>query len=59
MEFYTRDEVAKLLRVHQRTVDRWIQAGDLKGHKLGEGRTALLRIPKNEVEKFLKKNKTS
>jgi excisionase family DNA binding protein len=59
MEFYTRNEVAKLLRVHQRTVDRWIQAGELKGYKLGEGKTALLRIPKDEVEKFLKKNKTS
>lgn len=59
MEFYTRNEVAKLLRVHQRTIDRWIQSGELKGYKLGEGRTALLRIPKSEVEKFLKKHKTS
>lgn len=58
MEFLTRKEVAEYLRVHERTVDRWIENGNLKGYKLGTGRTALLRIPKSEVERFLKKNKT-
>lgn len=57
MEFLTRKEVAKYLRVHERTVDRWIEGGLLKAYKLGEGRTALLRIPKSEIKKFLDKGK--
>jgi excisionase family DNA binding protein len=56
MEFYTRKEVAKLLRVHERTVDRWIQSGAMKGYKLGTGKTSVWRILKSEVESFLKKN---
>ncbi len=57
MEFLTRKEVAKYFRVHERTVDRWMENGSLKGYKLGKGKTALLRIPKSEVEKFLKRSK--
>jgi len=59
MEFYTRNEVAKHLRVHPRTVERWLQNGSLKGYKLGDGKTALWRIPKVEVEKFLTKHKNT
>ncbi len=57
MEFLTRQEVAKYFRVHLRTVDRWIENGSLKSYKLGKGRTALLRISKVEVEKFLERSK--
>ncbi len=57
MEFMTRTEVAKYFRVSERTVDRWIERKLLKGYKLGKGKTALLRIPKSEVEKFLEKSK--
>lgn len=57
MEFLTRKEAAKYFGVHQRTIDRWIENGSLKGYKLGSGRTALLRIPKSEAEKFLEKGK--
>lgn len=53
----TREEVAKYLRVHARTVERWLRAGQLKGFKLGEGKTALWRIPTNEVNAFLAKYK--
>lgn len=56
MEFYTRSEVAAYLRVHERTVDRWIQSGAIKGYKLGKGKTAVWRIRKSEVESFLKKH---
>ena len=56
MEFRTREEVAKYFRVHVRTVERWLRNGSLKGYKLGGGRTALWRIPKDEVEKFLAKH---
>ena len=59
MEFLTRSEVAKYFRVHQRTVDRWIENGDLKAYKLGTGRTSSMRIPKTEIDKFLEKGKKS
>ncbi len=57
MELFTRKEIAKMLRVHERTVERWIQNGLLKAYKLGEGKTASLRILKSEVKKFLEKSK--
>ena len=57
MEYLTNDEVAKILRVHPRTVDRWLKQGMLKGYKLGNGKTSLWRISKNEVKKFLEKHK--
>ena len=57
MEFLTLEEVSKFFRVHPRTVTRWLKEGSLKGYKLGKGRTALLRIPKSEVEKFMAKYK--
>lgn len=53
MEFLTRKEVAKYFRVSERTIDRWISGGSLKGYKLGKGKTALWRIPKSEIKKFL------
>ena len=56
MEFLTRGEVAKYLKVHERTIDRWIEAGRLKAYKFGTGKTATLRILKSEFEKFLKKH---
>ena len=57
MEFLTNDEVAKMMRGHSRTVDRWLTRGILKGYKLGTGKTAMWRIPKEEVKKFLAKYK--
>lgn len=56
MEFLTRKEVAKYFRVHERTIDRWIESGSLKGYKLGSGKTSILRIPKSEIKKFLDKH---
>jgi excisionase family DNA binding protein len=57
MKFLTNDEVAKLLRVHPRTVDRWLKRGMLNGYKLGSGKTSLWRISEDEVKIFLKKHK--
>ena len=56
MEFLTKEEVAKFLRVHPRTIERWLMSGALKGYKLGTGKTSLWRIKKAEVEKFLAKH---
>ena len=58
MEFLTRKEVAKYFRVSERTIDRWIVNRSLKGYKLGKGKTALWRIPKSEIKKFLDRSKS-
>lgn len=55
MEFYTLKEVAQYLRVHTRTILRWLEKGELQGYKLGIGKTSLWRISKTEVEQFLKR----
>lgn len=57
MKFFTLEEVAKELRVNPRTIMRWLKNGQLKGYKLGNSKTSLLRIPKAEVYKFLEKHK--
>jgi excisionase family DNA binding protein len=56
MKFLTKEEVAKYFRVHARTVERWLKNGSLRGYKLGKGKTALWRIPEDEVRKFLAKH---
>ena len=57
MKYLTKDEVAQELRVHPRTVERWLKSGILVGHKLGEGKTSLWRISEIEFKKFLEKSK--
>lgn len=59
MQFQTKDEVAKYLRVHPRTIERWLKSGELVGHKLGKGKTSLWRIPEAEVTKFLNRHKSA
>jgi excisionase family DNA binding protein len=53
MKFYTVQEVADSLNVHPNTIRNWINSGDLKSYKLGN----TLRISKEDLEKFLEKNK--
>jgi len=57
MKFLTKEDIAKLLKVHQRTVERWLGKGILRGYKLGKGRTALWRISQDDFDKFLRKYK--
>lgn len=57
MQYYTRNEVAKLLKVHPRTVERWLVANMLRGHKLGKGKTSLWRVSGRELKRFLDMNK--
>lgn len=52
-QYYTIDEVAKMLKVAYLTVYRWIQTNKLNAHKAGKQ----YRIKKNELEKFLKQTK--
>ena len=55
--FLTRNEVASILRVHPRTVERWLKSDSLRGYKLGEGRTSLWRISEVELMEFLGKHR--
>lgn len=57
MEFLTRREVAKYFRVSERTIERWLKNGEIKGYKLGSGKTSRWRIPKSEIKKFLSDKK--
>jgi excisionase family DNA binding protein len=59
MEFLTKKEVATYFRVHEKTIERWLKEGSLKGYKLGTGNTSLWRISKSEIEKFMEKSKNN
>lgn len=43
-------EIAEILRVHQRTVQRWISSNRLKATKVGP---KILRVRKQDLDKFL------
>ena len=47
-KLFTIEEVAKILRVHTRTVTRYIEAGRLKASKLG-----VWRIKQSDLNSFL------
>lgn len=49
-QFYSIEEVAKMLKVAYLTVYRWIQAGKLKSHKAGKQ----YRIKKEDLDIFIK-----
>lgn len=51
-EFYTVEQVAKLLQVHWQTILNYIKSGKLRAVKLGKG----YRISNNELDKFIKTN---
>lgn len=52
-ELYTTLEVAEILKVHQRTIFRYIKSGKLKASKIGNW-----RITKEDLDNFINKNKT-
>jgi len=47
----TLKETAKILRVSERTIMRYLESGKLKASKLGQW-----RIKESDLEKFLKEN---
>ncbi|MEH2319248.1 helix-turn-helix domain-containing protein [Nostoc sp.] len=53
ISFLTTIEVAELLRVHQRTVQRWISSNNLKATKVGP---RIWRIRKKDLDEFLQRN---
>lgn len=53
ISFLTTIEVAQLLRVHQRTVQRWISLNNLKATKVGP---RIWRIRQKDLDEFLQIN---
>jgi excisionase family DNA binding protein len=49
-QFLTTNEIAQILRVHQRTVQRWISSNRLKATKVGP---KILRVRREDLNKFL------
>lgn len=52
-QYYSIEEVAKMLKVAYLTVYRWIQSGRLASKKAGKQ----YRIKKEELEKFISRKK--
>jgi len=50
-KLFTLKETAKILRVSERTIMRYLKSGKLKACKLGQW-----RIKESDLEKFLKEN---
>jgi excisionase family DNA binding protein len=53
-EMLTVEEVAKQLKVHIRTVRKWIQDGELIAMDIGRG----YRISKSDLQAFIKSRQT-
>jgi len=51
-DIYTIKEVAELLKVHKRTVYRWIDSGDLRVARLGR---KTYRVFERDLRNFVKK----
>ncbi|MBA4544692.1 helix-turn-helix domain-containing protein [Thermoactinomyces daqus] len=52
-KFYTIEEIAEILKVHDRTVRREIERGNLKAVKVG----SVWRITHKDFEEYLEKNR--
>jgi len=50
-KLFTLKETAKILRVSERTIMRYLKSGKLKASKVGKW-----RIKQSDLEKFLKEN---
>ncbi len=49
-QYYSIEEIAKMLKVTYLTVYRWIQSGKLKSHKAGKQ----YRIKQSDLDYFIK-----
>lgn len=58
LEFFTTDEVAKILRVHRTTVQRMIECGQLPGSlAIQTGKRKFWRVPKTAIERLAKQSR--
>ena len=55
MTYYTPQEVAEILKVHRRSITRWIREGRLIAVRVGQQ----YRISKQDLEKFLDERRTN
>lgn len=55
-EFYTVNEVAKLLKLNPQTVRNWIDRGDLPAVRVGARR---VRIRASELDRFIEQGRTA
>ncbi len=53
-EFYTAEDLSKVLEVNIMTIYRYIKSGKLQAHKIGKE----FRIPKGEFERLLRETNT-
>ena len=51
-DIYTVKEVARIMKVHDRTVYRWIDSGDLRVARLGR---KTYRVFEGDLNKFVRK----
>jgi len=51
-DIYTVKEVAQMMKVHERTVYRWIDSGDLRVARLGR---KTYRVFESDLKKFIRK----
>jgi excisionase family DNA binding protein len=49
----TKSEAAKLLNVHERTLDLWLQSRKIPYLKFGSARRAMVRFRRADLETFL------
>ena len=52
IRFYTPTEAAKILKVHKRTILRWIKNGTMDAAKFSDG---TIRIPAEEIPTYARK----
>lgn len=50
-QYLSLQEMAKQLKVSERTIIRWVRSGELRAFRLGH----VTRVTKEDFEKFLKK----
>jgi excisionase family DNA binding protein len=55
-EYYTKKEVAALLRVERRTIERWMAAGRLPFLRIGK---RAIRISRHDLAMFVAENRVS
>lgn len=57
MKVYTVEEVAKILKVHDRTVRRYIKSGELQGSNLGTEDKPNWRFTEEDIKAYLEKRR--
>ena len=58
-DYYTPKEAAELLSVNRRHILRLINLSKLAAYNVGSGQRAIWRISPDQIEKYLKANKSN